>query len=659
MLPEATLPLIGSKELVAWLPTLLGLGAGDVVVYPEAAYPTYAAGVQVAGARGVACDDLDPARRRGHPAGAGLAQLALQPDRRGAGAGGARGTRRLGPRARGAIVASDECYGEFGWEADPVSVLHPDVAGGQPRRPARRLLAVQAVQPRRLPRGLRRRRPRAGRRAARGPQAPRDAGAAPGAGRHGRRARRHRARRGPARAVRRPAGPGCVRRSRRPASRSTTPRPASTCGRPAARTAGRRSPGWPSAGILVAPGDFYGRGGPAVVRFALTATDERVDAAVERLLRPDRLQPVDRRLSCRVLVDAEVQRTVTRTVLPASPGLHPGGQVDWSVVQTRSSTSTRDHAVAARRWRRRTARRPRPAAGSSPSSSRPCPTLAVSARNVVSSDSASPSASPAASPWTRQVSARSDCPVSALASTRASGSWSLVRVGVRAALHRLRDLGDVAGLPVLHPDERVVELRRRVVGVHQLLLAAPALRRPLLEQPDRVAVAVVEVPDARTPGRRWPSRSSRPAARARGARRARRRSRCSAPGPGRARRRGRSRCRRSAPRPAAGAPRRGRAASRAAPRRRPPTRTTTTARAARATTRRRAYGGARRLAGTTGPSGASCAGVRAGISAPLLVAVQRRVQLDGRAGAATHLDGAADGVPQEQQAVLAGERDAP
>ena len=57
VLPEATLPVIGSKELVAWLPTLLGLGPDDVVVYPEAAYPTYAAGVQVAGARGVARDD--------------------------------------------------------------------------------------------------------------------------------------------------------------------------------------------------------------------------------------------------------------------------------------------------------------------------------------------------------------------------------------------------------------------------------------------------------------------------------------------------------------------------------------------------------------------------------------------------------------------------
>ena len=36
-------------------------------------------------------------------------------------------------------------------------------------------------------------------------------------------------------------------------------------------------------GILVAPGDFYGAAGAEHVRIALTATDERVDAAVSRL----------------------------------------------------------------------------------------------------------------------------------------------------------------------------------------------------------------------------------------------------------------------------------------------------------------------------------------------------------------------------------------
>jgi aspartate/methionine/tyrosine aminotransferase len=37
------------------------------------------------------------------------------------------------------------------------------------------------------------------------------------------------------------------------------------------------------AGILAAPGDFYGPTGASHVRIALTATDERVAAAARRL----------------------------------------------------------------------------------------------------------------------------------------------------------------------------------------------------------------------------------------------------------------------------------------------------------------------------------------------------------------------------------------
>ncbi|NEC83752.1 succinyldiaminopimelate transaminase, partial [Streptomyces sp. SID7958] len=36
-------------------------------------------------------------------------------------------------------------------------------------------------------------------------------------------------------------------------------------------------------GVLVAPGDFYGPAGERFVRVAVTATDERVRAAVDRL----------------------------------------------------------------------------------------------------------------------------------------------------------------------------------------------------------------------------------------------------------------------------------------------------------------------------------------------------------------------------------------
>ncbi|MDN5824934.1 MAG: aminotransferase class I/II-fold pyridoxal phosphate-dependent enzyme, partial [Micrococcaceae bacterium] len=57
--PENIMPTVGSKELVAWLPLLLGLGAGDVVVRPSVAYPTYDIGARLAGAEAVASDDLE------------------------------------------------------------------------------------------------------------------------------------------------------------------------------------------------------------------------------------------------------------------------------------------------------------------------------------------------------------------------------------------------------------------------------------------------------------------------------------------------------------------------------------------------------------------------------------------------------------------------
>jgi aspartate/methionine/tyrosine aminotransferase len=58
---DDVLPVIGTKELIAWLPALLGLGPGDVITYPELAYPTYDIGVRLAGATGVAVDGVPPA----------------------------------------------------------------------------------------------------------------------------------------------------------------------------------------------------------------------------------------------------------------------------------------------------------------------------------------------------------------------------------------------------------------------------------------------------------------------------------------------------------------------------------------------------------------------------------------------------------------------
>jgi succinyldiaminopimelate transaminase len=125
--PDGVLPTIGSKELVAWLPTLLGLGAGDVVVLPEIAYPTYDVGARLAGAIPVATDGLTtlgPQRVRlvwvnspSNPTGRVLPVEHLRKVVSWA-------------RERGAVVASDECYAELSWEGAPTSLLHPDVTGG-------------------------------------------------------------------------------------------------------------------------------------------------------------------------------------------------------------------------------------------------------------------------------------------------------------------------------------------------------------------------------------------------------------------------------------------------------------------------------------------------------------------------------------------------
>ncbi len=136
--PRNIMPTVGSKELVAWLPLLLGLKSGDVVVRPKVAYPTYDIGATLAGATSVATDNLDElddatrARVRliwvnspGNPTGS---------------VRGVDSLKALVEQARelGAVVASDECYAELGWGSWDVqrggqavpSILDPRVAGG-------------------------------------------------------------------------------------------------------------------------------------------------------------------------------------------------------------------------------------------------------------------------------------------------------------------------------------------------------------------------------------------------------------------------------------------------------------------------------------------------------------------------------------------------
>lgn len=124
--PETVLPVIGTKELVAWLPVMLGLGASDTVLYPSLAYPTYDIGARLAGAASVAVGSLAGIDSAGllwvnspsNPTGEVKSASWLRDARSWA-------------RSRGCVVASDECYITLGWEgAAPVSMLHPSVSGG-------------------------------------------------------------------------------------------------------------------------------------------------------------------------------------------------------------------------------------------------------------------------------------------------------------------------------------------------------------------------------------------------------------------------------------------------------------------------------------------------------------------------------------------------
>lgn len=125
------LPTIGSKELVALLPTLLGLGPGDVVVQPTLAYPSYAVGAIAVGASVLASDEPDE-----WPEETRLVWLNSpgNPDGR---VWDVEHLRRAVLRARdlGAVIANDECYTELNWAGDgpTPTILHPEVVGDSRR----------------------------------------------------------------------------------------------------------------------------------------------------------------------------------------------------------------------------------------------------------------------------------------------------------------------------------------------------------------------------------------------------------------------------------------------------------------------------------------------------------------------------------------------
>jgi succinyldiaminopimelate transaminase len=275
--PAAVLPVIGTKELVAWLPTLLGARS---VGFPALAYPTYDVGARLAGASSAVVEgtvglgpqelDLLWINSPGNPTGRVLPPEHLRKVV-------ARG------RDRGTVIASDECYADIYYAGEPPeSVLSPVVSGGDHRG----LLAVHSLSKRSNLAGY-----RAGfvagdpalvdrllevrKHAGMIVPAPVQAAmvAALGDDEH-----------------------VAVQRARYADRRVALLAALRAAGLQVEDSAAglylwasRGEPCWETVdwlaglGILVAPGEFYGASGAHHVRAALTATDERVAAAVGRL----------------------------------------------------------------------------------------------------------------------------------------------------------------------------------------------------------------------------------------------------------------------------------------------------------------------------------------------------------------------------------------
>jgi succinyldiaminopimelate transaminase len=291
--PDDVLPVVGTKEFIAWLPVMLGLGPGDVMVHPALAYPTYDIGARLAGATAVASDwPLAESPLAGSPLAADRESGRIRliwlnspsnPTGRVLSAADMRAAVDWA-RAHGAVVASDECYLTLGWETTPVSVLDPEVCG--PSRAG--VLAVHSLSKRSNLAGYR-------------------AGFVTG---------------DPALiadllAIRKQAGmimPGPVQGAMT-AALDDEPHATEQRERYGRRRSVLRdafvSAGWridhseaglylwvthpahdcwsaaellaDQGGILVAPGELYGSAGSRHVRVALTATDERIAAAAQRL----------------------------------------------------------------------------------------------------------------------------------------------------------------------------------------------------------------------------------------------------------------------------------------------------------------------------------------------------------------------------------------
>lgn len=277
--PSAVLPVIGTKEFISWLPTLLGLGAADTVVVPELAYPTYEVGALLAGTTVLRADSLTQLG----PAAPQLVYLNSPSNPTGK-VLGVDHLRKVveWARERGVPVASDECYLGLGWDQVPISVLHPEVCDGDHTG----LLAVHSLSKTSSLAGYRAGfvagdpalvaellavRKHAGMMVPAPVQAAMVAALDDDAHQEAQRARYARRR-------------DALLLALRSAGFTVDHSEAglylwATRGEPC-----RDTVSWlAQRGILVAPGEFYGPRGGRHVRVALTATDERVTAAVQRL----------------------------------------------------------------------------------------------------------------------------------------------------------------------------------------------------------------------------------------------------------------------------------------------------------------------------------------------------------------------------------------
>lgn len=276
---DQVLPVVGTKELISQLALHLGFGQGDLIVFPEAAYPTYEVGAALAGATPKASDSLTALG----PQTPTLLWLNSPSNPTG---------RVLPPehlkkvvewcRERGVLLVSDECYLDCVWEGEAFSVLHPSISGGS----SDGILVVHSLSKRSNLAGYR-------------------AGFVAG----------DTAVIAELLAVRKNLGlivPGPVQQVMTAVYADDA-----HAAEQHARYAGRRTrlkaaleeagftvdhseaalylwstrgeDCWATVqwlaerGILAAPGDFYGVAGKQHVRIAITATDERIDAAVTRL----------------------------------------------------------------------------------------------------------------------------------------------------------------------------------------------------------------------------------------------------------------------------------------------------------------------------------------------------------------------------------------